>query len=320
MEKSAYGIYPERARARRQMKLIRKRNYQWAKTRIVRYPRYNGIHTASLLAHRTPIAGELKYFEKLHEGPVSSLAWNPAGTFIATGSTDKTSVIWDVETANPRQRQRFEFHDGPVLSVDWLDDITFATSSVDAQIYVCQLGHIEPLQQYSHDGEVNKVAWDPTRKYLASCSNDNTLKVWTMESDKPIWTGKGHQKDVTTLAWHPDGDAMLLITVSIDHTARLWDVSKRECLHVFRGHDADVTWAEFSPDGRHIATASRDGALKLWWSNKNKEHGLIKSYQDEKAHSVIQARWNNAGEKVALICGTTSVSVLDLSEVLPSKV
>jgi len=35
------------------------------------------------------------------------------------------------------------------MDVDWKDDITFASCSTDKQIYVCQLGLVDPLRQFS---------------------------------------------------------------------------------------------------------------------------------------------------------------------------
>ena len=81
-------------------------------------------------------------------------------------------------------RQSFSFHEGPTLDVDWRDETTFATSSADKKIYVCQLGSLAPLKEFSgHQDEVNSIRWDPSGKYLASCADDRTAKVWSMEQD-----------------------------------------------------------------------------------------------------------------------------------------
>jgi len=52
-----------------------------------------------------------------HGQRVNSVAWNPAGTRIASGSFDKTLRIWD--TATGTSLQTLEGHEGEVASVAW---------------------------------------------------------------------------------------------------------------------------------------------------------------------------------------------------------
>ena len=49
---------------------------------------------------------------------------------------------------------------------------------------VCRLGEESPIKSFhGHTNEVNAIKWDPQGKFLASCSDDMTLKIWSM--DKP---------------------------------------------------------------------------------------------------------------------------------------
>lgn len=100
--------------------------------------------------------------------------------------------MWDVVTGEPRQT--FAFHQGisfcamelisfsgPTLDVDWKDETTFASSSADKKIYVCQLGSLAPLKQFAgHQDEVNSIRWDESGTYLASCADDRTAKVFNL--------------------------------------------------------------------------------------------------------------------------------------------
>lgn len=91
--------------------------------------------------------GELIYTLKKHAGPIFTLRWNKLADLLLTASVDKTAIIWDTSTGE--QRQQFQFHTAPLLAVDWRDNTTFASSSSDTNIFVCQLGSVEPLQQFS---------------------------------------------------------------------------------------------------------------------------------------------------------------------------
>jgi transducin (beta)-like 1 len=91
--------------------------------------------------------GQLIYTLKKHTGPIFALKWNKLADLLLTGSVDKTAIIWDTSTGEARQQ--FNFHNAPILSIDWRDNTTFASSSSDTKIYVCQLGILDPLQQFS---------------------------------------------------------------------------------------------------------------------------------------------------------------------------
>jgi WD40 repeat protein len=43
-----------------------------------------------------------------------------------------------------------------------------------------------------HSSDVKSVAFSPDSKYLASGSADNTVKLWSVESQKEVTTMQGH--------------------------------------------------------------------------------------------------------------------------------
>ena len=73
-----------------------------------------------------------------HKGPIFSLKWNKKGDYLLSGSVDKTAIVWDAKTGEAKQQ--FDFHTAPTLDVDWRNNVSFATSSMDHMIYVCKLG------------------------------------------------------------------------------------------------------------------------------------------------------------------------------------
>ena len=125
--------------------------------------------------------GSLVSTLKAHTGPIFSLKWNKSGTALLSGSVDKTAIVWDPK--NGTVKQQFQFHTDPTLDVDWRDDDTFATCSTDKLIHVCQIGNDSPVKTFSgHVDEVNAIKWSPNGKLLASCSDDNTAKIWSLDA------------------------------------------------------------------------------------------------------------------------------------------
>jgi WD40 repeat protein len=57
---------------------------------------------------------------------------------------------------------------------------------------------------------------------LASGSEDNTVKLWSLESQKEVTTLQGHSKSITSIAFSPDGK--YLVSRSRDKTVKLWSM------------------------------------------------------------------------------------------------
>ena len=111
-----------------------------------------------------------------HKGPIFALKWNKKGNYILSAGVDRTTIIWDANSG--ACEQQFSYHTAPALDVDWQSDITFASCSTDQKIHVCRLGESRPVKTFhGHQNEVNAIKWDPQGRFLASCSDDMTLKV-----------------------------------------------------------------------------------------------------------------------------------------------
>jgi WD40 repeat protein len=57
---------------------------------------------------------------------------------------------------------------------------------------------------------------------LASCSQDKTVKLWSVESQKGVTTLQGHSSSVLSVAFSPDGK--YLASGSDDKTVKLWSI------------------------------------------------------------------------------------------------
>lgn len=247
-----------------------------------------------------------------HKGPIFSLKWNKKGDYLLSGSVDKTAIVWDAKTGEAKQQ--FNFHAAPTLDVDWRNNVSFATSSMDHMIYVCKLGESKPIKAFKgHKDEVNAIKWDPTGTLLASCSDDYTARVWSLKQDECVHELKEHTKEIYTIKWSPTGPGtnnpdlpLMLASASYDATIKLWDAEEGRCVHTLRRHTEPVYSVAFSPDGKYLASGSFDNRLLIWDVQKGE---LVKTYKGD--GGIFEVCWNKDGTKVAAAYSNNRVTVLD---------
>jgi WD40 repeat protein len=122
---------------------------------------------------------------------------------------------------------------------------------------------IRPLRTLvGHSQRVWSVAFSPDGQWLASGSEDNTMRLWEVETGQQVRTFAGHASSVYSVAFSPDG--RLLASGSADHTVRLWEVDTGRQVRTLEGHTESVYSVAFSPDRRLLASGSWDNTVRLW--------------------------------------------------------
>lgn len=95
-----------------------------------------------------------------------------------------------------------------------------------------------------HSGPVYAVSFSPDRTLLLSCSEDGTIRLWSLQ----IWTClvvyKGHMFPIWDVKFSPLG--YYFASCSYDRTARLWATDHYQPLRVFAGHFSDVDVSFFN--------------------------------------------------------------------------
>lgn len=215
--------------------------------------------------------GALKMILKEHTGPVFSLKWNKQGNYLLSGSYDRRTVIWSPETG--QIVKSFLLHTQPVLDVDWRDSDTFASCSSDMVIHVCKVSSpdtIPATTMLGHLDEVNAVSWSPGGHYLASCSDDTTAKIWSVEFGL-LFNLRAHNKEIFTLRWTQTGPSsphptapLLLCTASFDGTVKVWDGMKGNLMYSLGKHTQPVYSVSPSPSSFVVATGSLGGHVSVW--------------------------------------------------------
>jgi WD40 repeat protein/predicted Ser/Thr protein kinase len=236
-----------------------------------------------------------------HPDYVHGLAFLPDGPWLVTGSYgDDQLRIWDLATArllrkvpgpgrnfrsltvSPDGRRVAATADGPQFRVCDLrsGEQLFAASGrslayspdgrwlavlwageenivvlVDAQTF-------ETVARFrGHEKGVLSAAFTPDSRRLASCSGDQTVRVWQVDSGA-CQVLQGHTGDVFAAAFHPDGTR--LATAGRDRVIWLWDLKRGEPVARLPGHTSYVWSLTWSPDGATLASGSGDFTVRLW--------------------------------------------------------
>ncbi len=112
----------------------------------------------------------------------------------------------------------------------------------------------------AHTGWIRAVAVSPDEQTVASCGNDQMIRLWAAADGKHAKTLEGHASHVYNIAFHPDGTH--LISGDLKGIVKVWDLKKGEAVRELDAkvlHKYDNTFMADIGGIRGIAV-SKDGA------------------------------------------------------------
>ncbi|OKH54053.1 hypothetical protein NIES2101_08260 [Calothrix sp. HK-06] len=218
-----------------------------------------------------------------HTTPVTSLAWAPDGSMIASAGAsseknqtgnDNTIKLW---SQNGKLLQTLSGHSDAVFAVAWAPNSNMlASASLDETVKLWNRDGKLLNAIQAHKQAAMSVAFSPDGKTLASAGWDKTVKLWKLDAiDKPIKqpleTLKGNNDWVTSVFFSSDGKT--LASASRDTKIRLWRWQYLP-LKSIEAHKKPITMLSYSPSGDAIADSSEDGTVNIWSANGKLQHTL----------------------------------------------
>jgi WD40 repeat protein len=95
---------------------------------------------------------------------------------------------------------------------------------------------------------------------LASGSADDTIKLWSVESQNEVTTLQGHRWSVLSIAFSPDSKYLASGSYG---TVKFWSLESQKKVPTLQEHSDCVNSVAFSPDGKYLASGSYDKTVKL---------------------------------------------------------
>lgn len=154
---------------------------------------------------------------------------------------------------------------------------------------ICSVDLRSAMPSYlsGHTQEVCGLKWSPNNEYLASGSNDNTVRIW--KNGYPISRVlRGHESAVKALDWCPWKTGMLATGGgSKDKTIRFWDVDNGKTVKTV-DVNSQVCSLVYSSKYKELITGHgfQDNDLRLW---KASDMRLITSFGNHESRVLHMA-------------------------------
>lgn len=205
------------------------------------------------------------YYEDpvLKYGPFSSeiscLQFNKNEDIIAVGTNDGTVALLDLDRNDTICEWHIDQKRITSLCIHpRLPNGVYAGDEI-GRIFLFSHPKMEPVQIITaHNGRVNSIAISTVHGLISSCGDDNTIRLFDLQTNKSLGVIRSNLSPVTCVAFHPR--EKILASCSADRYIKLFDLNKTfEMDGSFIIGRSMPTSIEFSTDGDCVVACSPNG-------------------------------------------------------------
>ncbi|KAL2122555.1 hypothetical protein VTJ04DRAFT_3010 [Mycothermus thermophilus] len=206
-----------------------------------------------------------------------SIAWNPLGTLIATGSSDKTLRVWNPEKPNVRFSTELKGHLAGIEKIAFnpVKDAELCSVSNDGVVKFWDVRTKACVNEVKGLGSSHTLAWAPDGSSLLVGNKRGELFQISPTKSAPISSHKlSGDANQMAFCWSgqkvfvPTGEGTIRIlsypdlepVFHVNHAVKEGESNE----FVLKGHTAACLTAEMSPTGRYVATGGADSIIALF--------------------------------------------------------
>jgi WD40 repeat protein len=197
---------------------------------------------------------------------------------------------------------------GPAVTVAWSPDGKYLACGFWGEHHTVELlesSRDNVLLTYtSHIASVWKAVWSYDGKYIASGSDDQTVRVWDAMSGKDLYV-YNYRAGVYAVAWSPK--EMRIAAGGTDRKVQVWNAKDGGNLVTYSGHGDNVRTVAWSPDGKRIASAGQDKTVHIWDASSGERLFIYRGHSG----SVGGVSWSPGGTLIASCSEDKTVKVWD---------
>jgi WD40 repeat protein len=202
-------------------------------------------------------------------GPrIRTIAWDPSGSRLMTGSAAGDASIWAVPSGARIHHLR-EVGE-PVDAVAWSADarlVALAGRNGDEQVFDTTTGQLASQSNQLHD-KMLAIEFDRSSQLVVAAGVSGAVAISDAATGMPVSLLEGPTKLVRTA--HFDPSSRRVLGASWDGTARIWDASSPYLRwHAPAISDDCGVVISLEPDQRVAAVPCRDRATRVWDTTRN---------------------------------------------------
>lgn len=213
---------------------------------------------------------DAKAFQISSSNLITAMVVSPDGNWLATTGAD--GVIKLYELPEGKEAKVLPGHDKPVTALRFSPNSSrLCSASTDKTIRLWNVADGIAIITTNTPSEINAIGWMNDTQ-IASAHSDNVIRLWrTAESNSLVLVKELKGHEAAVTSLEPIPQTTnQLLSGSLDGTLRPWDIDKGEPIRVIK-HDAAVLSLAVRPDGKRFASAATNNMARLW----NAEDGKL---------------------------------------------